>query len=50
MAHSITLGLATLGYINMPSVPVEAAIALSIVLLGVEIVHAQQVRPGIIFS
>ncbi len=50
VAHSITLGLATLGYINVPSAPVEAAIALSIVFLCVEIVHAQQGRPGITFS
>ncbi len=50
VAHSITLGLATLGYINMPSVPVEAAIALSIVFLCVEIIQAQQGRPGITFS
>jgi len=39
VAHSITLGLATLGYINMPSAPVDAAIALSIVFLCVEIIH-----------
>ena len=50
VAHSITLGLATLGYISMPSAPVEAAIALSIVFLCVEIVHAQQGRPGITFT
>jgi len=50
IAHSITLGLATLGYINMPSAPVEAAIALSIVFLCVEIIHAQQGRAGITFS
>lgn len=50
VAHSVTLGLATLGYINAPSAPVEAAIALSIVFLCVEIVHAQQGRPGITFS
>jgi hypothetical protein len=31
VAHSITLALATLGFINVPSRPVEAAIALSIV-------------------
>jgi hypothetical protein len=31
----------------MPSAPVEAAIALSIVFLCVEIIHAQQGRPGI---
>ncbi|MDJ0957711.1 MAG: HupE/UreJ family protein [Arenicellales bacterium] len=50
VAHSITLGLATLGYINMPSAPVEAAIALSIVFLCVEIAHARQGRSGITFS
>lgn len=50
VAHSITLGLATLGYINMPSAPVEAAIALSIVFLCVEIVHARQGRSGLTFS
>jgi hypothetical protein len=50
VAHSITLGLATLGYINMPSAPVEAAIALSIVFLCVEIIHAQQGRPGLTFT
>jgi hypothetical protein len=50
VAHSITLGLATLGYINMPSAPVEAAIALSIVFLCVEIIHARQGRPGLTFT
>ena len=50
VAHSITLGLATLGFINMPSAPVEAAIALSIVFLCVEIVHARQGKTGITFS
>lgn len=37
VAHSITLGLATLGYVDMPSAPVEAVIALSIVFLATEI-------------
>lgn len=50
VAHSITLGLATLGYINIPSAPVEAAIALSIVFLCVEIIHAQQGKKGITFQ
>ena len=50
VAHSITLGLATLDYISMPSAPVEATIALSIVFLCVEIIHAQQGRPGITFT
>jgi hydrogenase/urease accessory protein HupE len=47
VAHSITLGVATLGFINVPSAPVESAIALSIVFLCVEIIHAQQGRAGI---
>ena len=50
VAHSITLGLATLGYINMPTAPVEAAIALSIVFLCVEIIHARQGRARITFT
>ncbi len=38
LAHSITLSLAALGYVNFPTPPVEAVIALSIVFLAVEIV------------
>ena len=38
VAHSITLGAATLGYVSVASGPLEAAIALSIVLLAREIV------------
>jgi hydrogenase/urease accessory protein HupE len=49
VAHSITLGLATLGFINVPSRPVEAAIALSIVFLCVEIVHARQHKTGLTY-
>lgn len=49
LAHSITLGLATLGFIHVPSPPVEAAIALSIVFLCVEIIHAQQGRIGLTY-
>ncbi|WP_254026240.1 HupE/UreJ family protein [Mesorhizobium ventifaucium] len=41
VAHSITLGAATLGYLNVPGPPVEAAIALSIVLVAVEIVKSR---------
>lgn len=47
VAHSITLGLATLGFVNVPPRPVEAAIALSIVFLAMEIVHAGQGRFGL---
>jgi hydrogenase/urease accessory protein HupE len=47
IAHSITLALATLGVVNMPSAPIEAIIALSIVFVAAEIVHARQGHPGI---
>ena len=40
VAHSITLALAALGYANVPAPPLEAAIALSILFLGPEIVRA----------
>ena len=39
VAHSITLALATLGYANLPAAPLNAAIALSILFLGPEIVR-----------
>ena len=39
VAHSITLGLATLGYASVPADPLNAAIALSILFLGVEVVR-----------
>jgi hydrogenase/urease accessory protein HupE len=40
VAHSITLGLATLGYASVPGPPLNAAIALSILFLGPELVRA----------
>jgi hydrogenase/urease accessory protein HupE len=40
VAHSITLGIATLGYASAPVVPLNAAIALSILFLGPEIVRS----------
>jgi len=42
LAHSITLSLATLGVVHVPGPPVEAMIALSILLLAREIVRMQQ--------
>jgi hypothetical protein len=39
IAHSITLGIATLGYASAPVAPLNAAIALSILFLGPEIVR-----------
>ena len=40
VVNSIALALATLGYANPPAVPLNAAIALSILFLGVEIVRS----------
>lgn len=37
VAHSLTLALATLGVVNIPSAPTEAVISLSILLLAVEV-------------
>ena len=45
VAHSITLALATLGAVHVPSAPTEAIIALSILFLAAEIVHQ---RNGVI--
>ena len=47
IAHSLTLALATLGFVHVPQPPVEAAIALSIVFVAAEIVHGLQGRPGL---
>jgi len=40
VAHSITLAVATLGYAKVPGPPLNAAIALSILFLGPEIVRS----------
>lgn len=40
VAHSITLAVATLGYASAPLLPLNAAIALSILFLGPEIVRS----------
>jgi hydrogenase/urease accessory protein HupE len=42
VAHSITLAGATLGFVRVPQQPVEACIALSIVFVACEIVHARE--------
>ncbi len=47
LAHSITLALATLGFVHVPGPPVEACIALSIVFVAAEIVHSKQGRRGL---
>lgn len=41
-AHSLTLGLSALGWLALRRPPVEAAIALSIVLVAAEALHARQ--------
>jgi hydrogenase/urease accessory protein HupE len=46
IAHSITLTAATLGFMNVPGPPLEAAIALSILLVAVEIVNARRGKPS----
>jgi len=40
LAHSITLSLATLGFVHVPGPPVEATIALSILFLASEILRS----------
>ena len=47
IAHSITLAIATFGYADAPVVPLNAAIALSILFLGPEIVKQNDARFGI---
>ncbi|NKK56703.1 HupE/UreJ family protein [Rhizobium leguminosarum bv. viciae] len=46
-AHSITLTLATLGFVHVPGPPVEAAIAFSILLLACEIIRIQNGQSSI---
>jgi hydrogenase/urease accessory protein HupE len=47
VAHSITLALAALGVVRVPGAPIEAIIALSIVFVAAEIIHARQGNPGL---
>ena len=47
VAHSLTLGAATLGFVNLAPAPLEAVIALSILFVAVEIVHWKQGKEGI---
>jgi hypothetical protein len=42
LAHSLTLVLATFGLVQIPQVPTEAVISLSIMLLAVEVIHKNQ--------
>jgi hydrogenase/urease accessory protein HupE len=47
IAHSITLALATLGVVHVPSAPVEAVIALSIVFVASEILRIRRGEHGL---
>ncbi len=47
LAHSITLALATLGFVKIPSAPVEAVIALSIVFVASEILRSRRGKRGL---
>ena len=47
VAHSLTLVAATMDWVHVPSPPIEAVIALSIMFVAVEIVHGLQGRPGL---
>lgn len=47
LAHSITLALATLGVVHVPGPPVEATIALSILLLACEIARIRRGQPSL---
>jgi hypothetical protein len=42
VAHSLTLGIATMGWASAPTLPLNAAIALSILFLGPEIVRVRR--------
>jgi hydrogenase/urease accessory protein HupE len=44
VAHSITLGLATLGFVTVPQAPVEAVIALSIVFVASELARQRDAQ------
>lgn len=50
VAHSVTLGAATLGFVHVPSAPVEATIALSILFLASELArrHARSTAASLV--
>lgn len=47
IAHSITLALTALGWVSLPGTPVEILIAMSIVLLAVEIMRKRRGQPSL---
>lgn len=48
VGHSVTLALATLGLVQVPVAPVEAAIALSILLVAAELARAKDGPPTLL--
>jgi hydrogenase/urease accessory protein HupE len=47
LAHSVTLALASLGFVSVPPAPIEAIIALSIVFLAAEVVRKYSGETGL---
>ena len=47
ISHSITLTLATLGFVHLPQAPVEAVIALSILFVACEIIRSRRGQAGL---
>jgi len=48
LGHSVTLSLAVLGFVDVPSAPVEALIALSIFVLAVELTRTGRSEPTLL--
>jgi hydrogenase/urease accessory protein HupE len=47
LAHSVTLAMATLGFVHVPQAPVEAVIALSIIFLATELSNQHRGETGL---
>jgi len=47
VAHSLTLGAATMGWVHVPGAPIEAVIALSIAFVAAEIIRGRQDKAGL---
>jgi hydrogenase/urease accessory protein HupE len=47
LAHSVTLAMATLGFVHVPQAPVEAVIALSIIFLATELSKQHRGETGL---
>lgn len=48
VAHSLTLGLAALGYLTFPSAAIEALVALSILFVAVELIPRAGAAPSLV--